>query len=149
MQFTLSSVKTFFCSSGIKAQEPHKQKTNHAANQPILKLPSIKRPQVPKAGIQPLVDLNCIRELRSQVWDLQQQLSEAKTENKLLKRIQHRHMVALQRFENSERSISQVGITAQISIIASKRTTSNGYSYFKVSCSLVPLYRQKIVFSPL
>lgn len=41
--------------------------------------------------------------------DLRQQLSEAWTENKLLKRLQRRHMVALQHFQESEGSISQVG----------------------------------------
>lgn len=112
MQFTLSTVKTFFCSSGKKAQGPHKHKTNYTANRYTLKLPQIKPLQVSEVGIQP-ADLNC-RELKSQVWDLQQQLSEARTENKLLKRVQHRHTVALQHFENSEGSISQVSITAQI-----------------------------------
>ncbi|XP_038549743.1 LOW QUALITY PROTEIN: lebercilin-like protein [Micropterus salmoides] len=39
---------------------------------------------------------------------LQQQLNEARTENKLLKRIQHRHTVALQHFQDSEGSLSQI-----------------------------------------
>lgn len=49
------------------------------------------------------------------MWDLQQQLSEARTENKLLKRLQHRHMVALQHFQDSEGSLSQVGFVLLVS----------------------------------
>ncbi|XP_037836882.1 lebercilin-like [Kryptolebias marmoratus] len=46
--------------------------------------------------------------LKSQVWDLQQQLAEARTENKLLKTVQQRHMVALKHFQDSEDSVSQI-----------------------------------------
>ncbi|KAG7504262.1 hypothetical protein JOB18_004724 [Solea senegalensis] len=45
--------------------------------------------------------------LKSQVWDLQRQLSEAHNENKLLKRVQHRYMVALKHFEDSEDNITE------------------------------------------
>eukprot|EP00064_Thunnus_orientalis_P009662 superscaffoldBa00001241_g9687 len=90
-----------------KAQGDHKQKTNNTANHQLLKLPPIKLLQVSSPRSQS-ADLNCIRELKSQVWDLQHQLSEARTENKLLKRLQHRHMVALQHFQDSESSIAQI-----------------------------------------
>ncbi|XP_044209342.1 lebercilin-like protein isoform X1 [Thunnus albacares] len=90
-----------------KAQGDHKQKTNNTANHQLLKLPPIKPLQVSSPRSQS-ADLNCIRELKSQVWDLQHQLSEARTENKLLKRLQHRHMVALQHFQDSESSIAQI-----------------------------------------
>ncbi|XP_070762162.1 lebercilin-like protein [Enoplosus armatus] len=92
---------------GKKAQEPCRQKTNYTANGPVLKLPPIKPMQLSKLKIQS-ANLSCIRELKSQVWDLQQQLSEARTENKLLKRLQHRHTVALQHFQDSEGSLSQI-----------------------------------------
>ncbi|XP_059186517.1 LOW QUALITY PROTEIN: lebercilin-like protein [Centropristis striata] len=92
---------------GKNAQRPHKPTTNYAANREVLKLPPIKPLQVSKPQIQS-ANLTCIRELKSQVWDLQQQLSEARTENKLLKRLQHRHMVALQHFQDSEGSLSQI-----------------------------------------
>ncbi|GAA6218266.1 lebercilin-like protein isoform X1 [Lates japonicus] len=92
---------------GKKSQGAYKQKTNYAAHCHVLKLPQIKPLQVPKQRIQS-ANLNRIRDLKSQVWDLQQQLSDAHTENKLLKRLQHRHMVALQHFQDSEGSISQI-----------------------------------------
>lgn len=98
----------FFSSLGIKAQGHHKQKTNYTASSQVLKLPSIKSLQVSRPRIQS-AHLSCIRDLKSQVWDLQQQLSKARTENKLLKRLQHRHTVALQHFQDSEGSLSQVG----------------------------------------
>ncbi|TNN69772.1 Lebercilin-like protein [Liparis tanakae] len=102
----LDAIHRVFSSSGKKAQRPHK--TNHTTNRHVLKLPPIikhlpvSEPRIPSA------DLNCIRELKSQVWDLQQQLSEARTENKLLKRLQHRHTVALQHFQDSEGSVSEI-----------------------------------------
>lgn len=74
--------------------------SNYAASIQVVKLPSIKPLQASES--------NCIRDLKNQVWDLQQQLSKAWTENKLLKRIQHRHTVALQHFQDSEGSLSQV-----------------------------------------
>ncbi|XP_029301710.1 LOW QUALITY PROTEIN: lebercilin-like protein [Cottoperca gobio] len=92
---------------GKKAQGPNKQKTNHTAYCQVLKLPPIKHLQVSNTRIQS-ANLNSIRELKSQVWDLQQQLSEARTENKLLKSLQHRHTVALKHFQQSEGSISQI-----------------------------------------
>ncbi|XP_045930105.1 uncharacterized protein LOC123986073 [Micropterus dolomieu] len=88
-----------------KPQGAHRQKTNYTANHQVLKLP-IKTLQVSKPTSQS-ANLNCILELKSQVCDLQQQLNEARTENKLLKRIQHRHTVALQHFQDSEGSLSQ------------------------------------------
>ncbi|KAM6932149.1 uncharacterized protein PEZ65_007366 [Lycodopsis pacificus] len=92
---------------GKKAQGPNKQKTDHTAIRHFPKLPPIKPLQVSKPGI-PSADLNRIKDLKSQVWDLQQQLSEARTENKLLKRLQHRHTVALQHFQDSEGCLSQI-----------------------------------------
>ncbi|XP_075330366.1 uncharacterized protein LOC142388705 [Odontesthes bonariensis] len=86
-----------------KGQGSNKQKTNHQ----ILRLPPVKPLQGSKPRAQSAT-MNCIRQLRSQVWDLQQQLSEAKTENKLLKTVQHRHTVALQHFQDSESSVSQI-----------------------------------------
>lgn len=74
----------------------------------ILKLPPIRPPQ----GSKPLTqsaNSNCIWALKSQVWDLQQQLTEAKTENKLLKKAQQRHMVAQQHFSDPEDRFHQVG----------------------------------------
>ncbi|XP_031146600.1 lebercilin-like protein isoform X1 [Sander lucioperca] len=95
--------KTCGRKKGKKAQGPHRHKTNNSANRQVLKLPPIKPMQVSKSA-----DLNCIRELKSQVWHLQQQLGEARTENKLLKRLQLRHTVALQHFQDSEGSLSQI-----------------------------------------
>uniref|UniRef100_A0A8P4KMR7 Lebercilin-like protein n=1 Tax=Dicentrarchus labrax TaxID=13489 RepID=A0A8P4KMR7_DICLA len=86
---------------------PHRQKTNYAAGRQVVKLPPIKPLQVSRPRIKS-ANLSCIRELQSQVGDLQQQLSEARTENKLLKRVQHRHTVALQHFQDSEGSLSQI-----------------------------------------
>jgi len=94
-----------FLSLDKKGQGSNKQKTNHQ----ILRLPPVKSLQGSKPRAQSAT-MNCIRQLRSQVWDLQQQLSDAKTENKLLKTVQHRHTVALQHFHDSESSISQVGV---------------------------------------
>ncbi|CAK6974397.1 lebercilin-like protein [Scomber scombrus] len=90
-----------------KAQKAPKQKTNHTTNHQLPKLTPIKPLHVSKPRIQS-ANLNCISELKSQVWDLQHQLSEAKTENKLLNRLQHRHTVALQHFQDSEGSVSQI-----------------------------------------
>ncbi|XP_047450016.1 lebercilin-like protein [Mugil cephalus] len=93
---------------GVKAQGPHKQKTKHTVNCHIMKLPPIKqalqgsKPRASSAG------RNRNKELKSQVRDLQQQLNEARTENKLLKRLQYRHTMALQHFQDSEGSISQI-----------------------------------------
>ncbi|XP_031716758.1 lebercilin-like protein [Anarrhichthys ocellatus] len=92
---------------GKKAEGPNKQKTDHTASHHLPKLPPIKPLQVSKPGI-PSADLNRIKDLKSQVWDLQQQLSEARTENKLLRRLQHRHTVALQHFQDSEGCLSQI-----------------------------------------
>ncbi|KAM9442942.1 lebercilin-like protein [Salvelinus alpinus] len=49
-----------------------------------------------------------IKELNSQFWELQQQLSGVATENKLLKQVQGRHTVALQRFQDSQSGLPQV-----------------------------------------
>nr|XP_040030261.1 LOW QUALITY PROTEIN: lebercilin-like protein [Gasterosteus aculeatus aculeatus] len=92
---------------GKKAQGPNKQKTNHAANCNVMKLPPIKRQQVSKPGILS-ADLNCIGDLNNQVRDLKRRLSEARTENKLLKRLQHHHTVALEHFQESKSSFSQI-----------------------------------------
>ncbi|XP_035535968.1 lebercilin-like protein [Morone saxatilis] len=86
---------------------PNRQKTNYAAGRQVVKLPPIKPLQVSRPRIKS-ANLSCIRELQNQVGDLQQQLSEARTENKLLKRVHHRHTVALQHFQDSEGSLSQI-----------------------------------------
>ncbi|KAM4742713.1 lebercilin-like protein [Anableps anableps] len=86
-----------------KAQGPQKQKMRHE----ILKLPPIRPPQGSKPRNQS-ANMNLIWALKSQVWDLQQQLSEARTENKLLKKAQHRHMVAQQHFRDPEETIKQI-----------------------------------------
>ncbi|KAF3847969.1 hypothetical protein F7725_020997 [Dissostichus mawsoni] len=70
-------------------------------------LPPIKTPQVSQPRIQS-ASSTCIRDLKSRVVDLQQQLSAARTETRLLKSLQHRHTVALQHFQESESSISQI-----------------------------------------
>ncbi|XP_047247292.1 lebercilin-like protein isoform X1 [Girardinichthys multiradiatus] len=80
-----------------------KQKMKHE----IQKLPPISPLQGSKPRNQS-ANMNCIWMLKSQVWDLQQQLSEARTENKLLKKVQHRHMVVQQNFRDPEDSISQI-----------------------------------------
>ncbi|XP_038817674.1 lebercilin-like protein [Salvelinus namaycush] len=49
-----------------------------------------------------------IKELNSQLWELQQQLSGVATENKLLKQLQGRQTVALQRFQDSQSGLPQV-----------------------------------------
>ncbi|XP_071328070.1 lebercilin-like protein isoform X2 [Trachinotus anak] len=90
-----------------KAHVDYKQKTNCAAHRHVRRLPPIKPLQVSNPRIQS-PHMNRIGELKSQVWDLQQQLREAQTENKLLKRLQHRHTVALQHFQDSEGSISRI-----------------------------------------
>ncbi|XP_077964968.1 uncharacterized protein LOC120817786 isoform X2 [Gasterosteus aculeatus] len=72
-----------------------------------MKLPPIKRQQVSKPGILS-ADLNCIGDLNNQVRDLKRRLSEARTENKLLKRLQHHHTVALEHFQESKSSFSQI-----------------------------------------
>ncbi|XP_071773973.2 uncharacterized protein LOC139926233 [Centroberyx gerrardi] len=86
-----------------KAQDILKQKTNHS----VLRLPPIRPLQRPKQRIQS-AHTHRIKELSSQVWDLQHQLSGAVSENKLLKRLQHRHTVALQHFHDAESSLPQV-----------------------------------------
>ncbi|XP_033970763.1 lebercilin-like protein [Trematomus bernacchii] len=88
-------------------KEPQKQKTNQNANRHVLKLPPIKTPQVLQPRIQS-ASSTCIRDLKSRVVDLQQQLSAARTETRLLKNLQHRHTVALQHFQESESSVSQI-----------------------------------------
>lgn len=49
-----------------------------------------------------------IKELSSQVWELQQQLNGAWQENRLLRRVQSRHTVALQQFQDSQSGLPQV-----------------------------------------
>nr|XP_046149398.1 lebercilin-like protein [Oncorhynchus gorbuscha] len=49
-----------------------------------------------------------IKELNSQVWELQQQLSGVATENKLLKQLQGRHAVVLHRFQDSQSGLPRV-----------------------------------------
>ncbi|XP_033953146.1 lebercilin-like protein isoform X2 [Pseudochaenichthys georgianus] len=88
-------------------KEPQKQKTNQNANRHVLKLPPIKTAQVLQPRIQS-ASSTCIRDLKSRVVDLQQQLSAAGTETRLLKSLLHRHTVALQHFQDSESSISQI-----------------------------------------
>ncbi|KAK5904424.1 hypothetical protein CesoFtcFv8_005991 [Champsocephalus esox] len=88
-------------------KEPQKQKTNQNANRHVLKLPPIKTAQVLQPRIQS-ASSTCIRDLNSRVVDLQQQLSAAGTETRLLKSLLHRHTVALQHFQDSESSISQI-----------------------------------------
>ncbi|XP_061576499.1 lebercilin-like [Cololabis saira] len=71
------------------------------------KLPPIKPQQVSTSNVHSASTI-CVKELKSQVWALQQELSEVRTENKLLKKIQHRYTVALQRHQDSESSIPQI-----------------------------------------
>lgn len=80
------------------------QKTNPTTNCYMVSLPPIRSLETPKPS------LKRIRELENKVWSLQQQLCESRAENKLLKNVQHRHMVALQHFQDSENSIAQVGL---------------------------------------
>ncbi|KAM9359137.1 uncharacterized protein ABDE67_002289 [Symphorus nematophorus] len=94
-------------SSEDRGEKVHRQKTNYAASDQVQKLPPIKPLQVSNPK-NLSANLSCIRELKNQVGDLQQQLTKARTENKLLKRLQHRHMVALQHFQDSEGSLSQI-----------------------------------------
>ncbi|XP_029923433.1 lebercilin-like protein isoform X2 [Myripristis murdjan] len=84
-----------------------KQKTNCTANHKVFKLPPIKPLQVPGQRIHS-AQTHRIKELSSQVWDLQHQLSGVEAENRLLKRLQHRHMVALQHFQDTENSLPQL-----------------------------------------
>ncbi|XP_077466781.1 uncharacterized protein LOC144083124 [Stigmatopora argus] len=51
---------------------------------------------------------NSINELKNQNYDLKLQLVEVKTETKLLKKVQQRHTVALQHFQDSEECVSEV-----------------------------------------
>ncbi|XP_016517833.1 lebercilin-like protein isoform X1 [Poecilia formosa] len=90
-------------SQGTKTQAVQKQKMKHE----ILKMPPIRTLQGSKS-VNQAPSMNCIWALKSQVWDLQQQLSEAKTANKLLKKVQHRHTVAQQHFRDSNDDISQI-----------------------------------------
>ncbi|XP_008423496.1 lebercilin-like protein isoform X2 [Poecilia reticulata] len=90
-------------SQGTKTQAVQKQKMKHE----ILKMPPIRTMQGSKS-VNLAPSMNCIWALKSQVWDLQQQLSEAKTENKLLKKVQNRHTVAQQHFRDSNDDISQI-----------------------------------------
>ncbi|CAG6005770.1 unnamed protein product, partial [Menidia menidia] len=85
--------------------------TRKKTNRPILKLPAVKPVEGSKLRVHSATT-NCIRQLRSQVSDLQQQLSEVNNENRLLKTVQHRHTVALQHFQDSEGSISQCFLTS-------------------------------------
>nr|XP_015196881.1 PREDICTED: lebercilin-like protein [Lepisosteus oculatus]XP_015196883.1 PREDICTED: lebercilin-like protein [Lepisosteus oculatus] len=52
--------------------------------------------------------LHRIKELSSQVWDLQQQLNATLLENRLLKRLQGRHTAALRRFQDSQNCLPQM-----------------------------------------
>nr|XP_046246315.1 lebercilin-like protein isoform X2 [Scatophagus argus] len=93
---------------GKKAKGPHRpQAKNYATTLHVFKLPPIKPLQISRPPLDS-DNFNCIRELRSKVWDLKQQLSEVKTENKLLKKLQHRHTMALQHYQDSEGSLSQI-----------------------------------------
>lgn len=71
-----------------KSQPGLKQKKIYAVNRKALMFPPIKPLDGPKQRIQ-LAHMHCIKELSSQVWDLQQQLSGATTENKLLRQLQN------------------------------------------------------------
>ncbi|KAM9811708.1 uncharacterized protein ACBT44_011184 [Syngnathus typhle] len=70
-----------------------------------LKLPPINTPV--KTKIHSSYS-NSINELKNQNYDLKLQLVEVKTETKLLKKVQHRHTVALQQFQDSEEGVSEV-----------------------------------------
>ncbi|XP_026049047.1 lebercilin-like protein [Astatotilapia calliptera] len=87
---------------GNKAHGGSMQKTNPTTNCYMVSLPPIRSLETPKPS------LKRIRELENKVWSLQQQLCESRAENKLLKNVQHRHMVALQHFQDSENSIAQI-----------------------------------------
>ncbi|KAM3615626.1 uncharacterized protein V6R79_005286 [Siganus canaliculatus] len=93
---------------GKKAQKPQRQKSNHDVNNKVLKLPLIKPLQVSRTSIQSANNSDRTRVLQNQVRNLQQQLNEARSENKLLQRLQRRHMVALQHFQDSEGSLGQI-----------------------------------------
>ncbi|XP_006799892.1 lebercilin-like protein [Neolamprologus brichardi] len=87
---------------GNKAHGGSMQKTNPTTNCFMVSLPQIRSLETPKSS------LKCIRELKNKVWSLQQQLYESRTENKLLKNVQHRHTVALQYLQDSENSVAQI-----------------------------------------
>ncbi|XP_041919296.1 lebercilin-like protein isoform X1 [Alosa sapidissima] len=49
-----------------------------------------------------------IKELSSQVWELQRQLDGAWQENRLMRRVQNRHTAALQHFQDSQSGLPQI-----------------------------------------
>ncbi|XP_059824812.1 lebercilin-like protein [Hypanus sabinus] len=52
--------------------------------------------------------LNKTKELKNEVYDLQRELKNARLENKLLRRLQYRHMKALVKFENEQNNLPQL-----------------------------------------
>ncbi|XP_062905864.1 lebercilin-like protein [Mobula hypostoma] len=52
--------------------------------------------------------LNKTKELKNEVYDLQRELKNARLENKLLRRLQYRHMKALVKFEDEQNNLPQL-----------------------------------------
>ncbi|XP_072900633.1 lebercilin-like protein isoform X1 [Hemitrygon akajei] len=52
--------------------------------------------------------LNKTKELKNEVYDLQRELKNARLENKLLRKLQYRHMKALVKFENEQNNLPQL-----------------------------------------
>nr|XP_046171681.1 lebercilin-like protein [Oncorhynchus gorbuscha] len=84
-----------------------KKKNTNLRNRKASLVPPIKPLEGPNQRIRS-AHRHRIKELNSQVWELQQQLSGVATENKLLKQLQVRHTVALQRFQDSQSGLPQV-----------------------------------------
>uniref|UniRef100_A0A4W5R3R6 Lebercilin-like protein n=1 Tax=Hucho hucho TaxID=62062 RepID=A0A4W5R3R6_9TELE len=103
-----SHLGAFFLSAQNKGGQWCKKKKNPLSrNRKASLFPPIKPLQCPNQRISS-AHRHRIKELNSQVWELQQQLSGVATENKLLKQLQGRHTVALQRFQDSQSGLPQV-----------------------------------------
>ena len=103
-----SHLGTFFLSAQNKGGSWCKKKKNtNLRNRKASLVPPIKPLEGPNQRIRS-AHRHRIKELNSQVWELQQQLSGVATENKLLKQLQVRHTVALQRFQDSQSGLPQV-----------------------------------------
>lgn len=137
MEFTL--LYSLF-SPDKNAEGPRRQATNSAAGLQLVKLPSIKARQASKPRI-PSACLKCFRQLKSQVWDLQPQLRGVQTENKLLKRIQHRHTVALQHYQDSEDSLSQVA-----PMFSGQTSESQKHTHPNICCLLLFTFTTKYIY---
>lgn len=103
-----SHLGTFFLSAQNKGGEWCKKKKNtNLRKHKASLIPPIKPLEGPNQRIRS-AHRHRIKELNSQVWELQQQLSGVATENKLLKQLQGRQAVALQRFQDSQSGLPQV-----------------------------------------